>query len=181
MILIALAALAAPVPAPTPTPGIRIEKRPAFQAVVRDVQGDYSQHPVVTRDLMTTVRSACPDKGVLFGIYPQDPDAVPRDQLQWQLGYSVPAGSRCGVASLAGYSLTDKAAETDAVLDSTLGNSRNDGLKMLAWLGTSGYVQVGPTRMEYLEASAAPSSRVRIVVPVRRRTWEGPAPRVRRK
>lgn len=169
MSLILAGAAAAP-----PAPAVRIEQRPAFQAVVRDVQGDYSQHAVVVRDLMIAVSTACPASGTLFGIYPQDPDAVPPASLRWQIGYSVSNGAKCPSRAIAGYSVKDQRAETDAVMDSTLGASHESGLAMLAWLGTSGYAQVGPTRMEFAGMNGDPSSKVRIVVPVRRRTWPGP-------
>jgi len=158
----------------TPAPIIRVERRGPFQAVVRDVQGDYSQHPSVTRELLTAIRPVCPDKGILFGVYPQDPDVVSPDNLRWQLGYTVPDRARCAVRSIAGYSLASRPAETDAVIDSTLGTSRADGLAMLAWLATSGYAQVGPTRIEYVGTGSDAATKVRIVVPVRRRTWKGP-------
>jgi hypothetical protein len=156
-----------------PPPAVRVERRASFSAVVRRMKGDYSQHAAAISGLIGAARSSCGAQGTVFGIYPQDPDAVPAAGLQWQLGYRMSPGVRCAAEKMPdGYAVEAYAGETVAVLDSTLAESKAAGLSIYRWLADSGYAQVAPTRMEYFGSGAA-DTRVQILVPVRKRTWAG--------
>jgi hypothetical protein len=57
-----------------------------------------------------------------------------------------------------------------ALVDSTVAHAAQDGLAMFPWMAKNGYVQVGPTRMEYHSHEGSPSEiKVTIIVPVKER------------
>src|SRR4051812_7494376 len=117
--------IAASAAAGNPAAAVRVEHRPAFSAVIRRMEGGYAQHASAVAGLLEAARSSCAAQGVVFGIYPQDPDAVPVEQLRWQLGYRMSAGIRCAAGKMpSGFAVEAHADETVAVLDSTLGESK---------------------------------------------------------
>jgi hypothetical protein len=152
---------------------IQIATLPAMSAIVRPMQGDYSQHASAARDLLKTVPMQCKGSGVIFGEYPEDPGVVGMANVHWALGYEMRAQLRpaCTVSLSKLYSLRIFPATNAAVLQTTLGHSPQAGLFLLKWLPDSGYVQAGPTRMEYLDDKGTPGTPVRIVLPILKRTW----------
>jgi hypothetical protein len=57
-----------------------------------------------------------------------------------------------------------------ALVDSTVAQAGQDGLAMFPWMAKNGYVQVGPTRMEYHSHEGQLSEiKVTIIVPVKER------------
>jgi hypothetical protein len=174
---------------------IRIEKIPAAVVLVREVAGPYSQHPVVFKEMMDYVGKNYRAVGACFGIYPNDPDAVKSGNLRWQVGVRVTQGAPLGfgnnlpISTLKPASPAQlrraisklKPAETPyhlqvldpaeaAVVESTVARSPKDGLAMFPWMAENGYVQVAPTRMEYLSHEGPPQHiKVRIIVPVQKR------------
>jgi hypothetical protein len=152
---------------------IQIAKLPATSAVVRPMQGDYSQHASAVRDLLKTISMQCKSGGRVFGEYPEDPGAVGMANVHWMLGYEMsrPPGPACTISISKLDSIRILPATNAAVLETTLGHSSQAGLVLLKWLPDSGYVQAGPTRMEYLDDKGTPETRVRIVLPIVKRTW----------
>lgn len=68
------------------------------------------------------------------------------------------------------YELKYVPARTVAVVYSTVARAGHDGLAMFPWLAKNGYVEVGPTRREYLNNRKATASiPLRIVVPIEKR------------
>lgn len=157
---------------------IEVVRLPATSAIVRDMKGDYSQHAAAARAMYATLGPACFDRTAAFGEYPDDPDVVGPDQVKWRLGFLIPdvsALAACRANAHGLYRTMRYQAVQAATLRTTLGASRAAGLAMLKWLPGSGYVQVAPTRMVFLDRRGAPDSPVRIEVPVRERTWAVPA------
>ncbi|HEY0614724.1 MAG TPA: hypothetical protein VGC96_08785 [Candidatus Elarobacter sp.] len=159
-------------------PRITVEHAPAIVVVTRDVAGDYDQAPRVFGDLM---RVAKPYRtaGNVFGIYPVDPDATTgANELRWQAAIQVVETANPGATPALGdlakpeqpYRLELLSASTVAVVKSTVARAGADGLAVIPWMARNGYVQIAPTRMEFLRADV-PSSQipVRIVVPIAKR------------
>jgi hypothetical protein len=56
------------------------------------------------------------------------------------------------------------------VLESAAAEVPTDGLALGVWVSENGYVQIAPTRMEYISTDGQPSSmRTRIIIPIRKR------------
>jgi len=174
---------------------VHIESLPASWVVVREVQGGYEKHTQVFDELMRYVGANFRAVGYCFGIYPTDPDAVKSGTQRWQVGVRVVPGKALGYGNnLPMQSLTRistrqleqqrrqfrkaespyrlellDATET-AVVESSVEEAPQDGLSMFGWMAKNGYVQIGPTRMEYLSHEGAPNKiPTRIVVPVKKR------------
>lgn len=140
--------------------------------LVRDVVGDYSQHPKVFLEMMTVRDANYVAAGDCFGIYPTDPDTVESTTtLRWRVGVRVEARDGGQLrAPRAPYKLERLAATEAAILETTVKDAALDGLAMLRWLPENGYVQNGPTRMEYHTHDGNPTLiPARIVVPIKKR------------
>lgn len=154
---------------------IRVVQAVAFDAYVRPMVGDYAQHARAIRQLYDDVDDACTSHGLIFGEYPQDPSIVGMENVQWRLGVTIPPSAQCTLPRSTDVSRATIPPSLAATIMSTLGRSFQDGRRLLRWVPESGYAQSGPTRMEYLARAEHPDTPVRIVVPVTRRTWHGPA------
>ena len=140
--------------------------------LIRDVTGDYRQHPKVLAELMRIRDSRYQGSGDLFGIYATDPDSLDTtDTLKWQVGVLVNSRNSARLNKPpAPYRLERIRPMEAAVLDTNVQNAAIDGLSLLRWLPEHGYVQVGPTRMEYLMHTGNPMlNPTRIVVPIKKR------------
>lgn len=177
------------------SPKVEVSKIPSAIVIYREVTGPYSQHTVVFEQLMQYVGKNYRAIGACFGVYPHDPDAVKASELHWEIGVRVVPGEALGYgknlpieelpnASEARlrqtlrrmkqpetpYKLKILEGTTAAVVDSTVARASQDGLAMIPWAPQNGYVQTGPTRMEYLSHEGAPTEiRVKIIVPVKKR------------
>lgn len=176
-------------------PKVRVSAIPSAIVLYREVTGPYNQHPEVFAELMKYVGTNYRAVGACFGIYPQDPDAVKAKELHWEVGVRVVPGNPLGYGNnlpieklpvrsdrqLEGalhkmkqpqspYRLKLLAKTNVAVIDSTVAKAAQDGLAMFPWMAKNGYVQVAPTRMEYLSHEGPPSEmKVTIIVPVKER------------
>jgi GyrI-like small molecule binding protein len=176
-------------------PKVEISRISSAIVIYREVTGPYSQHPVVFEQLMQYVGKNYRAVGACFGIYPNDPDAVKAADLRWEIGVRVLPGEPLGygknlpVEQLpemsdvqlrktvrrmkqpdAPYKLKILSSTTAAIVDSTVASAAQDGLAMIPWAPKNGYVQTGPTRMEYLSHEGPPSEiKVKIVVPMKKR------------
>jgi hypothetical protein len=176
-------------------PAIQVRAAPGSVILYRDVSGSYDQHPTVFNELMQYARRTYRISGQFFGIYPVDPDAAQGDALKWQVGIRVTPGDpgtsasepipdgqdfpsaealKRTLNSLHAPTLPYKLMILDqsevATVDSTVAHAAQDGLSITPWLALNGYVQIGPTRMEYLSYQGPPEEiKVRILVPVKRR------------
>ncbi len=174
---------------------VSVQTNPASWAVVRDVQGSYEMHPQVFEEMMKYVGANFRAVGDCFGIYPMDPDAAKRGTLRWQVGVRVTPGKPLGFGNrmpmsefsarstrqlqrdrkrlkgpAAPYKIVLLESVEAAVVETSVADAPQDGLSMFRWMAESGYVQVGPTRMEYLSHKGPPTKiRTRIIVPVKRR------------
>lgn len=174
---------------------VRMESVPASWVVVREVQGGYEKHTQVFDELMRYVGANFRAVGYCFGIYPTDPDAVKAGTQRWQVGVRVVPGKALGYGNnLPMESLSrmsprqleqqrrqfkkaqspyrlELLEETEtAMVESSVEEAPQDGLSMFGWMAKNGYVQIGPTRMEYLSHEGAPNKiPTRIVVPVKKR------------
>jgi hypothetical protein len=153
---------------------VRIEQISGGTILVRDVTGDYSQHPQVFQALMSVRDKQYVGVGDCFGVYPVDPDAVASPQdLKWRVGVRVrpPTAAAPLATPVAPYKLESMPDVEAAVLETNVKNAGVDGLAITRWILEHGYVQVGPTRMEYLshvgELMLIPT---KIIVPVRKRS-----------
>jgi GyrI-like small molecule binding domain len=176
-------------------PKVEVSRIPSAIVIYREVTGPYSQHPVVFDQLMQYVGKNYRAVGACFGIYPKDPDAVEVSELRWEIGVRVVPGEALGYGKNlpieelpnvsdarlrqtlrrmkqpeAPYKLKILEGTTAAVVDSTVARAPQDGLAMIPWAPQNGYVQTGPTRMEYLSHEGTPTEmRVKIIVPVKKR------------
>lgn len=175
---------------------VYVQSIPASWAVVRDVQGGYEMHPQVFEEMMKYVGANFRAVGACFGIYPMDPDAVKRGTLRWQVGVRVTPGKPLGFGNqvsmdrfstrstqqlqrdrrqlkepAAPYRLLLIESVEAAVVETSVAEAPRDGLSMFRWMAENGYVQAGPTRMEYLSHEGPPTRiGTRIIVPVQKRT-----------
>ena len=154
-------------------PPVQIVAQAPFVSVEKNMTGSYDQHAAAARQLLATAQSACSSPGVVYGEYPEDPDVVPTASLRWKLAYKLEGHARCRTSKLSGLQMTSYPAEQDAVIETTLADTKKAGLSIFRWLAESGYAKVGPTRVEYF-GDGEPAMKVRIIVPVRKRTWARP-------
>lgn len=151
---------------------IRVEARPATTLLVRAGRGPFSGHAIEFARLRDFASERSIPMRDVVGVYPDDPDVVGIEKLSWQIGFTIdPARGESTKGLDSPFQVVDLPAGDAAVIDSTLGHSHVEGIRLLAWLPYSGYVQVGPTRIEYSRWTADPSAPVRIVVPVRKRKF----------
>jgi hypothetical protein len=175
VVFVAASAVATPVQQPggsNPDARITVESQPGGTMLVRDVRGDYRQHPTVFKELMAVRDASYMGVGDCFGIYPMDPDAVESpSELRWRVGVRVAAkAGRALVTPKAPYKLETLRATEAAVLRTSVESAPIDGLAFLRWLPENGYVQIMPTRMEYLSHDGNPMLiPSKIVVPVKKR------------
>jgi hypothetical protein len=146
---------------------------PGGPAITRPMQGDYAQHAQAAQELRAFIGSQpCRLKGFVFGEYPDDPGKVGMANVHWTIGFQVTDRRKdCAIRSAAPYGITDVKAVTAATITTTLYGTKEAGLALLRWLPDSGYVQDGPTRIEYLDDTGAPESTVRLVLPIKKRVW----------
>jgi len=176
-------------------PAIQVRTVGGSVVLYRDVIGSYDQHPTVFNELMNYAHSMYGISGQFFGIYPIDPDAVQGNALKWQVGIRVtpekpgtsapesdpskqefpsPELLKRTLDSLqtpaSPYKLMILDQTEVATIDSTIARAAQDGLSIGPWLARNGYVQIGPTRMEYLSYQGPPGDiKVRILVPIKKR------------
>src|SRR5713226_2289783 len=179
----------------TGAPSVRVEEVAPSIILYREVRGDYSRHPEVFESMMKYVGSRYLAVGACFGIYPFDPDAVKKDELVWQVGVRVTTGAPLGFgnnmpieqtrsqcvpqlqrvlrqlkAPDLPYHLKIMPAALAAVTQSTVANAPSDGLYIFKWMAENGYVQIAPTRMEFLSHKGSPTEiPTLIIVPVKKR------------
>jgi DNA gyrase inhibitor GyrI len=193
MFIPALALLCSPLAQEAAThPEVKVVKIRASVAVVRTVRGSYSQSPKVMEEMMRYVHTNFRAVGDCFGIYPDDPDKVAAADLKWTVGVRVTTGEPMGYGHTASmkeiegkdpaaiqkqlkapkqpYSISLIPGGEVAVIQTSVRNAGKDGLYMFKWMAENGYVQIHPTRMEYLSHKGPPMQiPVRIVVPVKKR------------
>lgn len=157
---------------PPPEARVRILQVSGGSALLRNVTGDYSQHPAVFAELFRVRDRQYLPVGDCFGIYPIDPDTVESSgSLAWQIGVRVVSKDSARLAKPpAPYRIAQLPDVEAAVLETTVQNAAVDGLSILRWLPEHGYVQSGPTRMEYLTHEGSPMLiPARIIVPIKKR------------
>lgn len=178
-----------------PDAAVRVSSVPSAIVLYREVTGPYDQHAKLFAEMMKYTGENYRSVGPCFGVYPQDPDAVKSTELHWEIGVRVVPGLALGYGNnLPIEQLPKKSAKewksvlrtmkapeapyklkviapTEAVfVSSTVANAGRDGLAMFPWMAKNGYVQTGPTRMEYLSHDGPPSQiKVTIVVPMQKR------------
>jgi hypothetical protein len=174
---------------------VQVLRIPAAIMISREMTGPYTQHPAAFAQLMEYIGRNYRAVGACFGIYPDDPDAVKASELRWEIGVRVIPGEPLGFGNNlpieqlpamsevqlrktlermrqpeAPYKLKILADTTAAVVDSTVAMAPQDGLAIIPWMPKNGYVQTGPTRMEYLSHEGSPTElKVKIIVPVKKR------------
>jgi DNA gyrase inhibitor GyrI len=155
---------------------IRVEEIPSMTIVYREVAGDYSLHPKVFLEMMEYSQKRFSPVGACFGIYPIDPDSVESPaQLKWEVGVAVAhpengIGGKVLPSPTAPYRLKELPATQAAVLETDVENAGKDGLAMFRWVVEHGFVQIAPTRMEYVTHAGDPAKiKTRIVIPIKKR------------
>lgn len=152
----------------------RVEHIPAKRVLYREIVGSYQQHPQVFAEIMSYADKRYSRVGACFGVYPTDPDTVrDQSQLHWFVGVGV--GPHSGAAKISApdkpYRFEDMPAIDAAVIETDVERAGIDGLSMIRWMLENGYVQVGPTRMEYLSHEGDPTKiKTRIIVPIVKRS-----------
>lgn len=161
--------------------------------ICREVAGPYDLSPKYFAQLSKYADERYRAAGGLLGMYPVDPDAVSSpDQLKWFVAQQVIEGAPLGLGSSAmpqrhspletarirkqlqspqgPYKLSIIPEQTVAVIRSTIGRAVSDGLSMFPWMARNGYVQIAPTRMEFLATKGKVATiPVRIIVPIKKR------------
>lgn len=156
---------------PTAHVQVRLQSLPARVVLVKQMTGPYTQHGEGFRAVIDYAAKNHKDVRNAIGFYPQDPDAVGMDKVEWSVGVILgeSSGDDDKAAPVAPLQIITLAPTEAAVVESTLQHSARDGLALLAWLPHSGYTQSGPTQSEYLDFTGRPESRVRIAIPVKKR------------
>jgi hypothetical protein len=156
-----------------PDDRIHLEHITGGTALMRDVAGDYAQHPQVFAELLTLRDRLFTPVGACFGIYPDDPDVVEtKSQLKWQIGVRVePKQAGASLAKPPVPWRLSKLPDVEAaVIETDVQTAGLDGLAMSRWMAEHGYAQLAPTRIEYLSHEGNPMLLpVRIIVPVIKR------------
>jgi hypothetical protein len=156
-----------------PDDRIHLERITGGSALMRDVTGDYAQHPKVFAELLTLRDQLFTPIGACFGIYPDDPDVVEaKSQLKWQIGVRVePKEAGAKLASPPAPWRLSKLPDVEAaVIETDVQTAGLDGLAMFRWMAEHGYAQIAPTRIEYLSHEGSPMLLpVKIIVPVVKR------------
>jgi len=157
----------------TASPDISISSIPGGIAITRPMSGDYAQHSAAAQHLLAFVNGQpCHVAGFIFGEYPEDPGKVGIDNVHWTIGFQITdAKHGCDVRIASPYVRTTLTPVTAAVLTTTLSQSQDAGFALLRWLPDSGYVQDGPTRIEYRDSSGQPNAIIRMILPVKKRQW----------
>ena len=156
-----------------PEQRVQVRTMPGGMMLVRDVVGDYSQHPKIFLEMMAVRDTNYVAVGDCFGIYPTDPDTLESTAtLRWRVGVRVaPEDAGQLKSPKAPYRLERLAAVEAAVLETNVKDAAIDGLAILRWLPENGYVQIGHTRMEYHTHEGNPMLiPARIVVPIKKRS-----------
>ena len=160
---------------------IEIDSIPALVVVSQTVTGPYSQHPKVFSEMGRYITANYSWLAYCIGIYPDDPDVVASDALTWQVVFPVSSpglefSDPYDVLEIlpkpaAGYELRVLPATAAAVLVTNVKEAATDGLALIDWIVRNGYVQIAPTRMEFLADAEVPEMvPTRIVIPVVERT-----------
>lgn len=152
---------------------ISVQRVSGGTILVRDVAGSYARHPEVFAELMRHRDQFYRGVGDCFGVYPMDPDAIAADEmLRWRVGVRVAPLNAGDVVRRAprGYRI-ERMPDTDAaVIETDVQRAAMDGLSVIRWMAENGYVQVGPTRLEYRTHEGNPQLiPARIIVPVKAR------------
>lgn len=175
---------------------IKFEEQQSSNFLYAEYNGNYNQHPTAIPELMGYAFKNYKPAGPCIGLYPQDPDATPENELHWQVGIRVTpmekTSSQKGsddpfAINVATEELTIPLEKLKApgepyklkVLPSvqvisvvtTVGKAAQDGLAMNAWLIINGYVQTATTRMQFamVQNKDPMSTPVKISIPVTKR------------
>ena len=179
---------------------VKIEEVPPLNIISLQFNGGYQKHPEAYQQLSSYVSKNYQVVGAILGIYPQDPDLVKEEELEWSISLRIvpkktdktlneanekdpfvinATKEKLGV-SLTSFALPQKPFRleqlppiTAATLVSDVANIGKDGLAINAWIDMNNYVQTGPTRTEF--GNATQESKlipVKVYVPVKKRIRE---------
>jgi len=163
-------AQATPVSVVRGSPTISIQMTPEQTLISKAMVGDYSQHSTEFKRLFEFAQKNITGATHGIGIYPQDPDAVGMQTVEWTIGLVLsPDPTRPAIGNITPYRVQVLPVTLSAVVETTMGKAESDGLYLLGWLPKSGYVQTGPTRMEYMGNTPGADNPVRILVPLKKR------------
>ncbi|WP_425391591.1 GyrI-like domain-containing protein [Ekhidna sp.] len=150
-------------------PKMEIKVLPATQIIYMTNKGSFNQHPEVIFTFSGYIESLDWDVKNYIGIYPEDPDAVSNEELDWELGFEVP--DDVNVDELERFKVKTLEGTTALVVNSSVKNSPIHGLYCKVWLLEHGYVQTQPTRMIYHMDNEQPELQsTTIIFPVVKRT-----------
>ncbi|MCO6478275.1 MAG: GyrI-like domain-containing protein [Phaeodactylibacter sp.] len=154
-------------------PEMAIEKLPDTRFLYLPVTGGYHKHLESIQKLSAFLEQAgIPGKNCT-GIYPEDPDAVPAERLDWEIGFEVPEDTPA--PETGEFKTRTLEGATALVVKSSVQNSAAHGIYCKIWLLEHGYVQTQPTRMIYHMDSDVPEEQsTTIIFPVVKRTRDIP-------
>lgn len=154
-------------------PKMAIKELPPIQFLYMPVNGDFRKHPEVISKLTAYIDSREFEGKNCTGIYPEDPDAVRSENLDWEIGFEVPEGVK--IEESEGFKIRTLEGATALVVNSSVKNSPIHGLYCKVWLLEHGYVQTQPTRMIYhMDHNTPELQSTTIIFPVVKRTRDIP-------
>jgi effector-binding domain-containing protein len=150
-----------PASAPSPVPEAKVITTEAIHALVLPMKGSYAQHPAAFERLGAFLAAqGVGPSGAPFARYFSDP-SVGEDNLEWEVGFPVPAG----VTAEAPFAIKDLPASLAAV---RVHNGPYEELAtawpdFIQWIASNGYQPAGAP-LQIFQDSSAPTVEMRIPV-----------------
>jgi DNA gyrase inhibitor GyrI len=153
-------------------PMVELKTDTAFSYVALEMKGSYDQHEAAFTKLYEEAMNQGIYGGMPFGIYYNDPDDTPVEQLKWDVGFAAPAGG----APKAPLALKKWNYTTMASLKYRGVFGGEDMIQAYArvyrWIAENGYQPAGPMMEVFLNTPSPDENgvlygAVQIIVPVK--------------
>jgi two-component sensor histidine kinase/effector-binding domain-containing protein len=171
-LLFASQCLAATWAGPGISPGaplpVSIGTAPAFDAVVLPMRGSFAQHDAAIARLRAGLGAAGIEPiGPVFGRYLNDPAQVREAELQWEVGYAVPRGTKA-VPPFERRSFGPRVAAS-LFLQGPYAESGSHWPALFEWLAKNGYYVIGESFAFWSttatpDGASAPQTELRVAV-----------------
>jgi len=151
---------------------VRMKILEPFSYCCLEMTGSYEQHSLAFMNLYSEIGAqGLAPKGEPFGVYRNDPESTPEDELQWEIGLPVAEGTEVKeplkLKTWKFVHLVSKKYE--GAFD------KMDGVygEMMVWMGENGYTIAGPIMEKFLNMPSQNEKgewigRVEILIPVQK-------------
>jgi len=151
---------------------VRLKVDTVFAYVAVEMTGSYDQHSAAIEKLYNEAMKQEIYGGMPFGVYFNSPGSTPVEQLKWDVGFTVPAGTAPKEPlTLKKWEYTTMASVT---YEGPFGEAMGKVYQGLyQWIGTHAYVPAGPMMEKFLSIPTTDdkgemSGQVEIDVPVKK-------------